>query len=114
MIKNNESDWQRLQVKVKERFDEELDVQALLFLIGVQELGKIHQKFKKDDKVNVMHIAICTLLEPYGYYEFEGRDGDGWPHWKLTENLPPLAAAQQNKLIIDAMIDYFKITGFLD
>ncbi len=114
MIKNKESDWQRLQVKVKERFGEELDVQALLFLIGVQELGKLHQKFKKDDKVNVMHIAICTLLEPYGFYEFEGRDADGWPHWKLKENLPPLAGAQQNRLIIDAMIDYFKITEFLD
>ena len=48
-----------------------LDLDAIIYLIGVQELGKFNSEFQKDEKVNLMHIAICRLLEPYGYYEFE-------------------------------------------
>ena len=104
----NKSEWQILQDNLKEKFGEELPVDAILFLIGVQELGMGKKKFKKDDKVNLMHIAICTLLEPYGYYTFLGRDKDGWPHWELLEMLPPLNSKQQNKLISESIVEYFK------
>lgn len=108
-----QSNWQQLQDKLKERFGNEMDYDAILFLIGLQELGKIHQKFKKDQKLEVMHIAICTLLEPYGFYEYKGRDDEGWPHWELKENLPFLEAKHQNKLITDAIIEYFKKEEFV-
>ena len=107
------SDWDRLQKKLKESFDGEMDYDSILFLIGLQELGKPFKKYKKDEKLEVMHVAICSLLEPYGFYEFMGKDDDGWPHWKLKENLPFLDAKQQNKLIIDSMIDYFKKEEFI-
>ena len=107
------SDWELLQQKLKERFGEGMDFDAILFLIGLQELGKPFKKYKKDEKLEVMHVAICTLLEPYGFYIYDGRDADGWPHWHLKENLPLLEAKQQNKLIIDAIIDYFKREEFI-
>lgn len=107
-----QSDWQILQEKLKERFGNEMDYDAILFLIGLQELNKPYRKYKKDEKLEVMHVAICTLLEPFGFYEFVGNDEEGWPHWKLKENLPFLDAKQQNKLIIDAIIEYFKKDGF--
>ena len=107
------SDWQILQQKLKERFDSEMDHDSILFMIGLQELGKPFRKYKKDEKLEVMHIAICTLLEPYGFYEYKGKDDDGWPHWQLKENLPFLDAKQQNKLIIDSIIDYFKKEEFI-
>jgi hypothetical protein len=107
------SEWQLLQEKLKQRFESEMDYDAILFLIGLQELGKPFKKYKKDQKLEVMHVAICTLLEPYGFYEYEGRDEEGWPHWTLKENLPFLDAKQQNKLIIDAIIEYFKKSDFL-
>ena len=107
------SDWERLQIKLKERFDGEMDYDSILFMIGLQELSKPFKKYKKDEKLEVMHIAICSLLEPYGFYEFLGRDEEGWPHWKLVQNLPHLDAKQQNKLIIDSIIDYFKKCGFI-
>lgn len=84
-----------------------MDLQSTLFLIGVQELGKGYQKFKKDDKVNLIHIAICTLLEPHGYYSYLGVDEDGWPHFENVSNLPPLDEKQQEQLIKEAIIDYF-------
>ena len=107
------SDWEILQIKLKDRFGEAMDYDAILFLIGLQELGKSFKKYKKDQKLEIMHVAICTLLEPFGFYEFAGRDDDGWPHWNLKEQLPFLDAKQQNKLIIDAIIDYFKKEEFI-
>lgn len=104
--------WQTLQEKLKERFGNEMDYDAILFMIGLQELAMPYRKYKKDEKLDVMHIAICTLLEPYGFYEYKGRDDDGWPHWELKENIPFLDPKQQNKLIIDAIIEYFRKEGF--
>ena len=103
-----EKEWDALLHKLKGQFGEDIDLQAILFLIGIQELGKGHQKFSKDQKLDVMHIAICTLLSSYGYYEYNGMDKDGWPHWKINNQLPPLKPAQQGQLIRQAIIDYFR------
>lgn len=86
---------------------EMLDLDAIIYLIGVQELGKVHQTFKKDEKLNLMHIAICRLLEPYGYYEFDYVDKEGWPHYKVKEELPPLKAGEQSVLMKEAIVNYF-------
>lgn len=107
------TEWDELVTKLNNQFGGELDLQGVLFLIGVQELGKGFKKFTKDEKLDVMHIAICTLLEPFGYYTYEGLDEDGWPHWKLNEKLPPLKPAQQNQIMQQAVLDYFKINGIV-
>ncbi len=90
------------------RFGDDLDMQALLFLIGVQELGKGPVQLNKNAKIDVMHIAICTLLEPFGFYKFDKLDDEGWPHWTVVENLPPLKSGQQLRLMKQAIVDYFK------
>ncbi|MGZ3866426.1 MAG: hypothetical protein ACXVC6_01990 [Bacteroidia bacterium] len=113
IVENKKSDWDNLLAILTEKFGIEPDLQAVLFLIGVQELGMGYKKFKKDEKVNLMHVAICTVLEPYGYYEFEGRDADGWPHFKIKEQLPHLKAAEQNNLMVKAVIEYFKREGMI-
>jgi hypothetical protein len=84
-----------------------LDLDAIIYLIGVQELGKVHQTFKKDEKLNLMHIAICRLLEPYGFYEFDFFDKEGWPHYKVKEELPALKAGEQSVLMKEAIVNYF-------
>lgn len=84
-----------------------IDLQSILFLIGVQEYGKGYKKFTKDQKVDLMHVAICTLLEPHGYYEFIGRDEENWPHFEAKETLPNLNPDEQNELITIAVLDYF-------
>lgn len=102
-----ERKWQETVKEVSEQYGEELDLQSLLFLIGVQELGLGYKKFKKDEKIDLMHIAICTLLEPYGYFVYDGRDKDGWPHFTRSQKLPALDGAQQERLIKEAVIEYF-------
>ncbi len=102
-----ESNFKEVVKKLTIQFGEDLDMQGILFLIGVQELGKGPVKLSKNGKLDVLHIAICTLLAPYGYYEYEGLDKDGWPHWKVNEQLPPLKPGQQLYLMKQAVVDYF-------
>ncbi len=101
--------WARLQKKLSNQFadGELMELDAIIYLIGVQELGQPHRKFKKDHKIDLMHIAICTLLEPYGYYEFDFYDDDRWPHFKTKEELPALKAGEQSVLMKEAIVNYF-------
>ena len=102
--------WDEIQSETSKRFGggETLDLDAIIYLIGIQELGKGHQKFSKDEKVNIMHIAICKLLEPFGYYEFEYFDEDGWPHYKVLDQLPNLKPGEQSVLMKEAVVMYFE------
>ncbi|MEY8020560.1 hypothetical protein ACA086_01230 [Muriicola sp. E247] len=101
--------WDLLVAKLSSQFSDNdpLELDAIIYLVGVQELGQYHRSFKKDEKVNLMHIAICRLLEPYGYYEFEYFDEEGWPHYKVKEELPPLKAGEQAILMKEAIVGYF-------
>lgn len=99
--------FQKLKSLLEEKFGEGMDMQAILFLIGVNELGSGYGQFSKSEKTDLLHVAVCTLLEPYGYYEFEGRDADNWPHFKLLQQLPPLDHTQQQHLLKESIIEYF-------
>lgn len=101
--------WETVVSLLSERFAEgdTLDLDSIIYLIGIQELGQLGTTFKKDDKVNLMHIAICRLLESFGYYQFDFEDPDGWPHYKVIEPLPPLKAGEQQILMKEAIVQYF-------
>lgn len=108
--------WERLVQILSDRFSqgEDLDLEAIIFLIGIQELGKIHKTYQKDDKLNLMHIAICRLLEPYDYYTFDYFDADGWPHYTVKEQLPALKAGEQSVLMKEAIVAYFLEKELID
>lgn len=106
--------WNFLIDKLTIQFSEGdiLNLDGIIYLIGVQELGQGKRQFKKDEKVNLMHIAICKLLEPYGYYEFDFFDKDGWPHYKILTDLPNLKAGEQTVLMKEAIVNYFEDLDF--
>jgi len=114
--KKTKQDWEVIQTNLSHKFGggEQLDIDAIIYLIGVQELGKGVQNFKKDDKINIMHIAICTLLEPFGYYEFDYFDKDGWPHFKIIDELPNLKSGEQTVLIKEAIVMYFEKKNMIE
>lgn len=87
--------------------DKNTPVETMLFLIGVQELGSGKQKYSKDDKVNLIHIAVCRLLEPFGYYKFTHYDDDGYPHFEEIQPLPELKSNEQQILMKKSIIQYF-------
>lgn len=84
------------------------DLNAVLFIIGVQELGKGHRHFSKEEKQDLMHIATCKVLSLSGFYELDFIDQDGWPHWKLKKTLPHLDTADQEKLLKLHVLEYFE------
>lgn len=84
------------------------DLNAVLFLIGVQELGKGKHVFSKEEKQDLMHIAICKVLSFSGYYELEGLDPDGWPHWKMIKKLPNVTLGEQERLLKMHVVEYFE------
>ena len=84
------------------------DLNSVLFLIGVQELGKGNKRFTKEEKQDLMHIAICKVLSLAGYYELEGLDEQGWPHWKVRKKLPHFDLLEQEKLLKMHVIEYFE------
>lgn len=102
--------WNALVQYISKQFGdgEILDLQAILFIIGINELGQGYRTFKKQEKIDLLHIAICRLLSSYGYYSLDGRDDDGWPHWKTNKKLPPLKAEEQTILLKKSIIIYFE------
>lgn len=105
--------WQQLTAKLSEQFGEPPDLNAVLFLIGVQEFGKGVREFSKEEKQDLMHIATCCLMSRYDYYEFEGYDKEGWPHWRLIKKIPALTLREQDILLKKAAVEYFESSGMV-
>lgn len=107
--------WELVVTKLSDQFadGDTLDLDAIIYLIGVQELGQLERTFKKDQKLDLMHIAICKLLVPYGYYELDFVDDEGWPHYKMLEQLPHLKAGEQSVLMKEAIVGYFLETEYI-
>lgn len=101
--------WLTLQERTAGQFGmEKPDIKVMLFLIGVQELGKGPLKFSKRQKEELMHIATCKLFSAMGFYELVGLDQDGWPHWKLVKPIPNYTLLEQELIIKSLILDYFK------
>lgn len=103
-------EWEKVNTFIKERFEEKLDLQTITYIIGLQELGKNHQGFKKEQKLDIMHIGVCTVLMPYGYYQKIGLDDEGWPHFKNIKKLPNhLVGELQENFMRKAIIEYLNL-----
>jgi len=104
--------WWKLEEKLLERFGKKPDMESILFLIGVQEVGGVGHSFTKEQKQDLMHVAVCTILIPGGFYELEGWDEDNWPHFKQTKELPPMEFTQQENFMKDHVLFYFSQNEF--
>ena len=100
--------WWSLEAKLVERFGKKPDLETILFLIGIQEFGQIKEKFTKEQKQDLMHVAICSLLAQSGYYEIEGVDVEGWPHFKQLKAMPEMDTFTQENFLKDHILLYFE------
>jgi hypothetical protein len=105
--------WLKLRIKLKERFNIKPDMNGVLLLIGVQELGQGPQEFSKEQKQDLMHIAICTILSASGFYRFDGHDEEGWPHFSLAKPLPAFDLMEQENFLKDHILLYFQAQDFI-
>jgi hypothetical protein len=106
--------WWKLEERMMQRFGKKPDLEAILFLIGMQELGALREKYTKEQKQDLMHVAVCTLLSNSGFYEMENVDEDGWPHFRQLKEVPPMPLPEQENFIKDHVLLYFQNQGFLD
>ena len=116
MDDNLKERWKKLILKLSEEFsdNEIIDMQSIIFLIGVQELGDVKANFSKNKKLDLMHIGVCKLLSDYGYYTFDYTDNDGWPHYRLIEKLPNLKPGEQTILMKEAIVNYFLKINYIN
>jgi hypothetical protein len=59
-----------------------------------------------------MHVAICTILSSSSYYIVEGKDQEGWPHFKQLKNLPIMNMIEQEAFLKDHILLYFDNNQF--
>ena len=103
-------DWLQVEKMVFKRFGEKLDEQTILFIIGLQELGKGDADYKKEEKLDIIHIGVCTVLSQFGYYQRIGDDDEGWPHFKNIKKLPnEIQGESQENLLKQAITKYFNL-----
>ena len=103
--------WWNLEAKLQERFGKKPDMEAILFLVGIQEFGEIRDKFSKEQKQDLMHVAVCSLFSQSGYYELERVDEEGWPHFKQVQVLPVMDRIEQENFMKDHILLYFERAG---
>lgn len=104
-------EWRRVRNFVKEALKRTAlpDFQEVLFLIGLQELGRLQDAFTKEEKQDLIHIATCELLSIDGYYKFKGRDQDGWPHYDMIKKIPFEGVGSQEQYLKQKITEYFSI-----
>lgn len=101
--------WSELEARLNARFGKIPDLEAILFLIGINELGFLNnQNYTKEEKQDLMHIAVCSLLSKKGYYECIGRDNDGWLQYKDIKPIDIDKFEEQEVLLKECIIDYFE------
>lgn len=100
--------WLKLRIRLKDDHGIKPGMDGVLFLIGVQELGSGKQVYTKEQKQDLMHIAVCTVLMPSGYYILEGYDEEGWPHFKQLKPLPEYGLYEQENFLKDHVLLYFE------
>ncbi|MBO9729123.1 MAG: hypothetical protein J7623_10855 [Chitinophaga sp.] len=103
-----EQRWQPIENMLTERFGKKPNMEAILFMIGVNELNNFtKKKYTKEQKQDLMHVAVCTLLSQSGYFELEGLDKDGWPHFKELQPVPKMEMEEQEVFLKEHIIAYF-------
>lgn len=105
--------WFAVRRFVKNQFGKRPDINAILFLVGMNELGQFRENWSKEDKQNLMHIAICKLFEEDGYYKLIKIDEEGWPHYNNVKELPNIHLKKQEGLLKKKIVAYFEAKKYI-
>lgn len=105
-------EWLKVRHEIKDAFGKAglPDLNAILFLVGINEVGDFGP-FSKEQKQDLMHVAVCRLLEKEGIYEEVGKDDDGWPHFELVRQMAHIPKQEQELLLKKRIIEYFQKQG---
>ncbi len=101
--------WESLMNTLEKMFGKKPEsLESIFFLIGMQELGRVEEDFSKEQKQDILHIGICTVLGKAEYYTFAGRDEEGWPHYTPTKVLPSMTSTEEETFLKKYILLYFE------
>jgi hypothetical protein len=99
--------WKEIENMLRQRFGQRLRMEVILFLVGRNEVVNTQQSFHKEEKQDLMHVGLCSILAQGGYYQYQGLDADGWPHYELIKPLPNLDLFSQLNFLRYYAVEYF-------
>ncbi|MCZ2222726.1 MAG: hypothetical protein LC122_03750 [Chitinophagales bacterium] len=109
---NLQQQWHILEEKLINKFGKKPDIETILFLIGLQEVRFPSKQITKEQKQDLMHVAVCILLQPSGYFEFEKLDEDNWPHFKQLKQVPDFSSSENEDFLKEHILLYFNQLEF--
>lgn len=98
--------WYKVRNRVRDEFGQRPDINAMLFLIGMNEVGIVKEKWEKEEKQELMHIAVCTLFKEH--FVFTHRDEDGFPHFEAVKGIEKINMKEQEELLKMKIVEYFE------
>lgn len=108
-VENEDNLWNKVVTFVERLTDKKAkDVNAILFLIGVQEIGSGNKSYTKEQKQDLIHVGTCTVLCIDNYYVKESTDEEGWPHFKLLKKVPHGKIGEQELFLRHEIVKYFQ------
>jgi len=107
-LNENAQEWQALLQYLEGKFMKRPDMNGVLFLVGLNVLGLGPDEFTKEQKQDIMHIGVCELLSFAEFYEFSGRDTQGWPHYSPRRSPQAMSLAEQEAILRACAVQYFK------
>ena len=113
MAETPKDKWFKIRELIQNVFNKTPDLSAVLYIIGMRELGTSKQDFSKEQKVRLMHIAVCRVLSSSGHYKLKGTDSNGWPDWELVNKLPQQDLFEQETYLRHHIIHYFEEEGLI-
>jgi hypothetical protein len=102
------SNWNELCDHLGKQFGIDVDLNGVLFLIGIRERGLIFQPFSKEEKMSLIHLGSCTLDQEMGLTKKAGTDGEGWPVFTQKALAPVIPEERKHKVLQDCALRYFK------
>lgn len=102
------SNWEELCAHLGRQFNIEVDLNGVLFLVGIRERGLTFQQFSKEEKMNLINLGSCTLYQEMGLVQMTGTDEEGWPVFRQKTLAPSIPEERKNKVLQDCAVRYFK------
>ncbi len=110
--------WPEVEEFMAKRFERGVDLKGILFIIGLREMGnqrrvevsegQAKKKYTKEEKQDLMNLALCQATSLDGYFEITHLDEAGWPVWRQIKPMPPMDNKVQEEFIRHYVIRYFE------
>ena len=100
--------WEVLVADIEARFGRMPDIDAILFLIGVQSVGRgFEPDLPKERKQSLIMEGSYLAFETLGVYHRMGLERNGFWIWEKTADVPELGLEDQEKLLQIGILNYF-------